>query len=168
MNNATKEFNKQLELDVMVTGLTKIDHEYVRQFDVNNLTDVIIPKGVISIEYGAFECRDSLTNVVIPESVIAIGKYAFAWCDHLTSITIPGSVTSIGDWAFHRCRSLASVSIGNSEATIGHGVFEGCHRLTRLTIEGKAVDKVKRQQLIGVFSQKIKCTDLVDFDIIVT
>lgn len=168
MNDVSIEFNTQLELAVMVNGLTEIDHEYVRQFDVNNLTDVIIPKGVKSIGYAAFECCGRLTNVTIPESVIDIEGYAFAWCDHLTNITIPDSVTSIGDSAFRYCRGLASVSIGNGEATIGGWAFEGCYRLTRLTIEGKAVDKVKRQQLIGVFSQKIKCTDLVDFDIIVT
>ncbi len=44
-----------------------------------------------------------ITNLIIPNSVTSIEKYAFYNCSGLTSITIPNSVTSIGDRAFAGC-----------------------------------------------------------------
>ena len=44
-----------------------------------------------------------ITNLVIPNSVTSINSYAFYYCSGLTSVTIPNSVTSIGYKAFYGC-----------------------------------------------------------------
>ena len=79
-----------------------------RKFMKNkNITSVVIPEGVTSIDNWAFQGCESLTRVVIPEGVTSIGESAFEGCSSLTSVVIPEGVTSIGDDAFQGCESLA-------------------------------------------------------------
>jgi hypothetical protein len=59
----------------------------------NQLTGVVIPKGVTAIGEMAF-AGNQLTSVTLPESVIAIGENAFA-LNQLDSITIPDSVETV-------------------------------------------------------------------------
>ena len=61
----------------------------------------IIPEGVTSIGYEAFNCCFRLTAINIPEGVTSIEENAFLNCYHLTDINIPESVTSIGRDAFN-------------------------------------------------------------------
>ena len=68
-----------------------------------------------------------ITNLVIPNSVTSIEKYAFYGCTGLTSVTIPNSVTSIGNSTFRSCSSLISVTIGNNVTSIGDYAFSGCN-----------------------------------------
>ncbi len=55
-------------------------------------------------EYAFSEC--DLTSVVIPNSVTSIEFGAFRYCSGLTSVIIPNSVNSIGEWAFNGCSGL--------------------------------------------------------------
>ena len=104
-----------------------------------NDKEVIIPKGVTSIEDYAFEKYTSLKSINIPNSVTSIGKYAFYGCTSLTSIIIPDSVTSIGDDAFDYCTSLTSITIGNSVTSIEGGAFYKCTSLTSIAIPNSVI-----------------------------
>ena len=112
-----------------------------------------------------------VTNLVIPEGVTSIGWYAFNGCSGLTSVAIPNSVTTIGSLAFYGCsgltksefasiESLCNISfhdgyanpllnahhffidgqevndlmIPNSVTSIGEWAFSGCSDLTSITI----------------------------------
>ncbi len=99
-------------------------------------SDVVIPDGVTSISWRAFEGCSSLTSVTIPESVTTIGARAFSDCWNLTNVTIPGSVTSIGSYAFLRCRSFSNMTIPDSITSIAESVFSECSSLTSVTIPG--------------------------------
>ena len=98
------------------------------------ITNLIIPNSVTSIENYAFEGCSGLTSVTIPNSVTSIGKEAFEGCSGLTSVTIPNSVTSIGGGAFNGCSGLTSVTIPNSVTSIGNYAFAHCSGLTSVTI----------------------------------
>ena len=98
------------------------------------ITDLVIPDGVTSIGYRAFQSCSGLTSITIPNSVTSIGNYAFDECSGLTSVTIPNSVTSIGSGAFYGCSGLTSITIPNSVTSIGNYAFEGCSGLTSITI----------------------------------
>lgn len=52
-----------------------------------------------------------ITDLVIPEGVSTINKSAFYDCNKLTSVTIGGGVTSIGSCAFASCSNLKKVII---------------------------------------------------------
>ena len=48
--------------------------------------DIVIPEGVTSIGWGAFDGCSNLTSITIPEGVTSIGESAFCGCSNLTII----------------------------------------------------------------------------------
>lgn len=164
MTRSANEFNTQLELDVLLNGLTEITQDYVRRFAYFFLTDVVIPEGVKSIENGAFEGCTDLKRVTIPNTVTHIKEWAFGCCDSLKTVKISNSVTNIEDYAFYSCHSLRTIKLPNSVKRIGQWSFEftgltsitipksvtsmgywalyGCKCLSTVTFKGKTLDEV--------------------------
>ncbi len=58
---------------------------------------------VTSIKLQAFRGCSDLTSVIIPNSVQTINEHAFYECSGLQEITIGEGVTSIGQYAFTEC-----------------------------------------------------------------
>ena len=100
----------------------------------NEVTDLVVPKGVIKIKPYAFYGSSSLTSIEFSDSVTSIGDYALDGCENLSSITIPASVTTIGDMAFYNCTSLTNITIPDSVRSVGDYAFSGCGSLTNITI----------------------------------
>ena len=98
------------------------------------ITDLVIPDGVSSINLAAFCGCSNLTSVTIPTSVTSVGNYAFYGCTGLTSVAIPDSVSSIGNYAFYGCTGLTSVVIPDSVTSIGTEAFEDCSGLTSVRL----------------------------------
>ena len=60
----------------------------------------VIPNGVTTIGYSAFQGRTGLTSIDIPSTVTTIRNSAFRDCINLSDVNIPNSVTFIGMYAF--------------------------------------------------------------------
>ena len=118
-----------------------VDSIQSKAFYMCNISSITIPNSVTSIGERAFSGCSSLTSITIPNSVSKIEKYTFSGCFSLTSITIPNSVTSIGERAFFGCSSLTSISIPNSVTSIGERAFYNCSSLTSVTI-GNSVTSI--------------------------
>jgi len=58
-------------------------------------TSIVIPNGVISINYSAF-LQNVLENIIIDENVETIGELAFSTNSEFTSIVIRSNVKSVG------------------------------------------------------------------------
>ena len=99
----------------------------------NKLIEIIIPKGVTTIEDKAFYCA-GLENISIPESVTTIGKNVFENCNKLTEVTIPGTVKTIDDETFGSCRGLKKVILSKGVEVIGKNAFYNCDALTGVII----------------------------------
>jgi len=101
---------------------------------LTNLTSIILPNSVTSIDECAFKGCSGLVSITIPKNVKSIGKSAFSECLGLNSITISNNVTSIDEYAFSGCSELTSVTIPNSVTFIGSGAFWNCAKLNSITI----------------------------------
>jgi len=86
--------------------------------------NVVIPDGVIEIDYSAFERNTNITSVTIPNSVTNVGFMAFQGCTNLSSVTIGNGVTYIGEKAFLGCTNLTSLIIPNSVTGIAMDAFQ--------------------------------------------
>jgi hypothetical protein len=60
-----------------------------------NLTSVIIPSSVKTIDDSAFKDCTSLTSVIIPSSVKTIGSDVFSGCNNLSNVTFKGNPINI-------------------------------------------------------------------------
>lgn len=94
------------------------------------IKELIIPDGTVSITHYAFRGCEGLISVKIPNTVKTIGYYSFDECYNLKSVEIPNSVTTIGPGAFSECENLVSIIMPNSVQSLGEGAFQGCSNLT--------------------------------------
>ncbi|MBR2299092.1 MAG: leucine-rich repeat domain-containing protein [Alphaproteobacteria bacterium] len=66
---------------------------------------------------------NQLENIKVEEGVISLGQRAFQGLDHVTDISLPNSLTSIGIQAFDRVKKLTNLVIPDSVASIGYAAF---------------------------------------------
>ena len=124
------------------------------------ITDLIIPDGVTTINEGAFKDCIGLKSISVPNSVEEIGKYAFENCtgiknayfntttvpcclernESLEQVELGDSVKIIEDYAFHDCINLSSVIPGDNIIKIGKGAFDSCKSLSSDIIGNHVVE----------------------------
>ena len=95
-----------------------------------NLTSVVIPKGVTIVGNCSFLGCKNLRHVELPEGLRTIDVAAFFGCTSLESIVIPEGSQIIAHAAFEGCTGLTKITIPESISAIGEGAFEGCSCLT--------------------------------------
>ena len=107
------------------------------------VTQVVINKGVTRIGNEAFFAIPSITSVSLPNGVKSIGKDAFSgWgsggdpAPKIEGIKIPASVTDIEEGAFAGCEKLKTISFETDSelAKIGYFAFGNCPKLHEVTI----------------------------------
>ena len=101
----------------------------------SNLTSIVLPNSVKTIESEAFSGCTSLKSIVIPNSVEYINSEAFKDCSSLTSIELPNSLLELYNSPFGGCRSLTSLTIPKSVKRINSNPAAGCSSLVSLTVE---------------------------------
>lgn len=112
-------------------AVTKILDEAFK--DAYNLSEIILPDTIVSIESYAFYNCQNLVSINFPPSLKIIGPSAFRECYEFTNIVLPNSVTTISDYAFYNCYKLTSITFPDSMTTIGSHAFF-CNGLTSITI----------------------------------
>ena len=152
--------------------------------------DITIPDGVKSIEKYAFWNNFNVTSVVIPKSLVSMEGNVFSYCMKLKEIKvsknnqyfssengilydkkkkvllqcpremegdiiIPETVVKIGDKAFDNCYYLTSISIPESVTSIGKYAFYFCLRLLNATIP-KNVKSIG----VGAFAGEQRMSDI--------
>jgi len=121
-----------------------------------DITNVVIPSGVVSIGDDAFGLCVKLTSISLPDSLNSVGKNAFMHTG-LTSVTLPKSITSLSEGLFYNCRQLKSVKINGSITEIQPSAFASCISLVEIKLPASI-------QIIGERAFQA-CTSLVSVDI---
>ena len=98
------------------------------------LTSIEIPKQIRKIDYRTFNNCYHLKSVLLPEELDEIGFYAFSNCRALSDLIIPSSVTVIRDYAFVFCSSLTSITFPEKLTDIGESAFYGCEELLSIVV----------------------------------
>ena len=98
-----------------------------------NVANVTLNEGLISLDNNAFSSCDALVSVTLPNTLTNLGAYAFYHCSALKSIVIPNGVTSISDQVFNECASLESITLPNTLESIGVYSFANCYSLIKIT-----------------------------------
>ncbi len=101
---------------------------------MQQITSVVIEKGITSVGPYAFHRCLNLETVSIPEGVTVINKDAFNTCTSLKAVTIPDSVTTIGLRAFNLCEKLETLNLGKGVQELQNYAFDMCRALTEITI----------------------------------
>lgn len=130
-------------------------------YGCTNITKVIIPSSVVSINSNSFRGATNLKEVEIKGSALTtIGANAFYGCTNLENINLPNSLTSIGATAFYNCKKITSINLADSITTIGSEAFRNCTTLTKVTLPSGLINKSGNEKFgTYVFAG---CTSLVE------
>ncbi len=98
-------------------------------YDMDNMTDIILPSGITTIGESAFKSCSYLVSVDAASTALTtIGEYAFYGCNDLTTITLPQGLTTISENAFtNSSKSACNLVIPTSVETIANRAFYECH-----------------------------------------
>ncbi len=99
-----------------------------------SITSVTLPATVETIETAAFKGCTALAEIVVPDSVVTIGSLAFANCGALKSVTLSANITELAPYVFSGCKELLSISIPASVTSISETAFIGCQRLAEVAV----------------------------------
>ena len=146
--------------DEYANPLTCAKHLFLNDVEI---TDLVIPNDITSINNYAFYNCSGLTSVTMGNSVTSIGNYAFQGCSGLTSVVwnakncndlssnpFASEITSFsfGDevkyipaYLCSEMSQITSINIPNSVTSIGDYAFVGCSSLTSVTF-GNSVTSI--------------------------
>ena len=106
--------------------------------DCSNVTKIVLPDTITSIEGNAVRRCSRITEINLPKSLKTIGTGAFSQCSGLTNLVIPDGVTSIGEQVFNGCTFLETITFGQSLTTLAYNVFRFCTNLNEIIFKGDA------------------------------
>lgn len=114
--NYVKENGLAYVEDSLIT-YTENDYGITVTGSDNSLADIVIPEEVNGKPVTSISgIGRNVTSIVLPDTLASIENSAFRNCVYLESIYIPAGVTSIGENAFENCMSLSEIHISNSNS----------------------------------------------------
>lgn len=115
----------------ILNGMTTLGYDAFRE---SGITEVVLPEGLKTIEYGAFYNCANLRGVSLPSTLQNLGGYAFYKCSALTAIILPQSLAKMENECFEGCTTLTAIEIPSQVTTIESYAFRGCTALRSVTL----------------------------------
>lgn len=97
---------------------------------------VVDGEPVTSIGISCFYDCDELTTILLPDTLESIESQAFFDCGALRGMSIPEGVTYIGDEAFAYCTALEAIKLPVSLEELDSTAFDGCNSLKFIFYSG--------------------------------
>lgn len=129
---------EEIVIPAEIEGLpvTKICKEV---FWKKQITSVVVPEGVTTIEPYAFAQNTMLKSVVLPETLTEC-SHLFYRCSGLESVTLPKKLGHVPRSMFSGCSSLKSIVIPDGYTAIDYCAFEGCTDLAEIEIPASVTE----------------------------
>ena len=132
-------------------------------FEYQNISGIILPSSVTTIENQAFYQCLELTNIHFGDGLTSIGSKAFFKCKALSVVSLPDSLTTLGAYAFYYCEELTTVYIGSNIEKLNMKAFGDCINLTSIHYNGSieewnAIEKDEEWD-VGTPDYIIYCTN---------
>lgn len=116
-----------------VTAIASGTFSSYRDVFFTNLTSVVLPDSLMTIEQGAFSGCSGLTNVILGSAVSSIGDFAFSDCTSLENVLFPSSMTYFGSGAFSRS-GLTNAVLSSNVLSVQYNSFSGCSNLAAISV----------------------------------
>lgn len=137
-----------------------------------NVSEILLPRGLLKIEIGAFSYNILVTNITIPVSVRSIDSLAFKGCSNLEHVFFEeeSNLKSIGDSSFVGT-AITSFQILENVETINGAAFN-YEKLTNITIhpknehliiENHCIYSSNRKTLFAIFNKSIESFDVPNY-----
>ncbi len=111
------------------TGCNNLNSVYINSISswCNNIF-VDYDANPLYFAHHLFVNGEEVTDLIIPNDVTTINNYSFCGCSYLNSVTIANSVTNIGYGAFTNCENIADVySYAEAVPTTQNDAFGGSY-----------------------------------------
>ena len=105
----------------------------------DQIKQVVFPKQITSIGYGAFLSCTQLTQITLPESIQSIDSGAFGHCYSLSKVTLPQKLDYFGYEIFDYCVSLEQINLPEGLKRLPNATFRGCVSLKSITLPGSLI-----------------------------
>lgn len=128
-------------------GVTIIHQDEFKGFD--QITQVVLPRTVCFIEYGAFHDCKRMKSINIPRGVNIIESWAFAHCESLKEVDLPEGLRRIGSSAFLSCHKLKKVLLPSTLEKIEKSAFEDCRSLKQIVVPSST--ELQSKHFLGYF-----------------
>ena len=103
-------------------------------FNGSPVKKIIVTEGITAIGNAGLADYNELTKLILPDTLHTLEWYSFGKCKKLKTIHIPLKVKLIPFAAFEDCQSLESVELPKGLRTIYGNAFNGCNSLERIVI----------------------------------
>ena len=117
----------------------------------SEIETINIAEGILTIGESTFEGCMNLSNVVLPSTLESIERYAFYKTGSLEHVTFPNSLKSIGEGAF-LCSGLVSIDVPDSVENIGGSCFALSENLKSIRLSPNMGDKIPQSLCYGCSS----------------
>lgn len=129
-SNSFKDMENVVSV-VIPEGVTRLDALFC---GCTNLTNVVLPSTLTTINYYGFNGCQKLESISIPENVSFISNYAFVDCYSLKNIKLPSKIKKINAYTFTNCINLSNVILPTELETIGQSAFSNCKNLDSIVL----------------------------------
>ena len=111
-------------------------------FEECQLTELILPQGLKTVNWYVFEDCENLEELVFPDSLESFGSYAVQKCKNLKKITLPRKMKDIGFQTFALCEQLESINLPETLESVPYGCFWKCSSLKEISVP-KSVNSIE-------------------------
>ena len=121
------------------------DHAFgvLNSYDISgclSLSEIIIPDGVIDIDFEAFDRCTGLKKVIIGNNVRTLGVNCFASCSNLMTVALGKNLKHIGRAAFKECGNIKEITLPDGLLKIDSYCFYKCSNLIYISVPNSVIE----------------------------